>query len=309
MTDGRLVIVDGISGAGKSTVSQRILYLCDKNGYKARWFHEEDRYHPIRWLDGGEFPTDDVTEGMDDAYRRWEAFVRHMEDGRVYIMEGCLYQNIVRYFIPAGLDFLNIQDFYDKVMDILAPVKPCLIHLRRPDIHANFKKLCTLRGAVFEEAITGGDREAFLAREEANQQVATAVFDNYSGKKLAIDTTDECWEEYYRRICGFLGLSYYKKEQLYIDDLNRYTGRFISDDGLDEITVRREAGGAWLICDFPMFKGCRMEAVNPGGFEVRSFPITLDYDFKSSETCINVAGSHLYNIVGKTLKQAAGKGF
>lgn len=52
MKETKLIIVTGISGAGKSTTSKAISKLYASNGIDSHWYHEEMADHPIRWANG-----------------------------------------------------------------------------------------------------------------------------------------------------------------------------------------------------------------------------------------------------------------
>ena len=104
MKHSKLILISGMSGAGKSTASQQLAKQYERNSIEQLWLHEEIANHPIR---EGEFEIGDrlTEEGMAqniaDMYERWTRLVDEIDkSSRVYIMEGCLYQNIVRYFFP-----------------------------------------------------------------------------------------------------------------------------------------------------------------------------------------------------------------
>lgn len=130
MKETKLIIVCGMSGVGKSTTAQNISHQYTQNGIKHEWYHEEMKDHPIRWANGGEFTVGDLNteEGMklniEDTYFRWEKLIKEMQiKGGIYVMEGCLYQNIIRYFIPGAYPTEKIIEYYDKLMKILISLK------------------------------------------------------------------------------------------------------------------------------------------------------------------------------------------
>lgn len=47
MINTKLILVDEIPGTGKSTVAHFIARQLEKNGIKAKWFHEADNEHPL----------------------------------------------------------------------------------------------------------------------------------------------------------------------------------------------------------------------------------------------------------------------
>jgi hypothetical protein len=179
--DVKLIIVCGMSGVGKSSTAQYISYLHTQNGIKHEWYHEEMKNHPIRWANGGEFSVSDIeTEtgmelNIDDTYARWEKLIKEMQaNGGVYVMEGCLYTNIIRYFFnfPGKYPVNKIYEYYDKLMKILEPANPHIIHLYRHDVPENYLKAFKVRGNRWENIITGGiDNYDFTEEKDRNLHV------------------------------------------------------------------------------------------------------------------------------------------
>jgi thymidylate kinase len=51
MIDTKLILVDGIPGAGKSTTAQFIARQLEKNGIKTKIYNETDNNHPLGRFD------------------------------------------------------------------------------------------------------------------------------------------------------------------------------------------------------------------------------------------------------------------
>ena len=47
MIKTKLILVDGIPGSGKSTLSQFISKQIERNKIKVKWYFEHDMFHPI----------------------------------------------------------------------------------------------------------------------------------------------------------------------------------------------------------------------------------------------------------------------
>ena len=78
MKHSKLILISGMSGAGKSTTSQQLAKQYERNNIEHLWLHEEIANHPIR---DGEFEIGDrlTEEGMAlniaDMYERWTRLV------------------------------------------------------------------------------------------------------------------------------------------------------------------------------------------------------------------------------------------
>ena len=306
----KLIIVAGMSGTGKSTTAQNISYQYMKNGIIHEWYHEEMQEHPIRWANGGEFAIGDLKteEGMEcnilDTYARWSLLVEDMlSKGGIYVMEGCLYQNIIRYFIPGAYPVEKIKDYYDALMKILMPVNPHIIHLHRPDVVKNFKKAFVVRGKKWENIITGGDNDYDFADESVYQSIAEIIFDAYEGKKLSIDTSDDNWVEYHKEICNFLNIHYHERHFFPVQNPDMYAGNFECRDGesIESLNIICENGDLFLSPSW--FTHIKLNAIAEHEFEASAFPINFAYSFVGKEAYIKVSGNYDWGIIGKTLKR------
>ena len=310
MTKPRLVIVAGMSGTGKSTTAQSISCLYSKNGIVHDWYHEEMLDHPIRWADGGEFTAGDIRteEGMRaniaDTFARWEKLEAYMQaKGGEFIMEGCLYQNIIRYFIPGGYPREKIKRYYEELMEILQPTDLHIIHLYRPDVPRSFHQAFQVRGERWENIITGGKRDFDYADETAYQSLAREIFAAYPGKKLSIDTSENLWDEYLSKVADFLGIRYFPKVYLPVANNGRYTGHFVYEDaiGMKTADVIEENGKLFLSPSW--FTHIQMNQVAENEFELSAFPLVFRYEFIGDDVFIAVTGNYDWDIVGKKLKR------
>ena len=310
MENVKLIIVAGMSGTGKSTTAQNISYQYMKNGVKHEWYHEEMQDHPIRWANGGEFTVGDLKteEGMRsnvlDTYARWQLLVEDMlSKGGIFVMEGCLYQNIIRYFIPGAYPVEKITEYYDELVKILMPVNPHIIHLHRPDVAKSFEKAFAVRGKKWEHIITDGKSEYEFSDEAAYQAIARSIFDRFSGKKLSIDTSDDNWGEYRKEICNFLNIRYYERRFSSVQNPEMYAGHFECANGerIESINIICENGELFLSPSW--FTHIKLNAIVEHYFEASAFPIYFTYSFADNEAYIKVSGNYDWSIVGKTLKR------
>lgn len=200
---------------------------------KHAWYHEETEDHPIRWANGGEFTVGDLNteEGMKlniaDTYTRWKALIKEMQTkGGIYLVEGCLYQNIIRYFIPGKYSDEKIIEYYDELMHILEPANLHIIYLYRPNVADSFKKAFAVCGKRWENIITEGMDNLDFSDEVSYHLLARQIFADYEGKRLDIDTSNDDWADYYKSICHFLKIEYYDRQYISIINPQVYAGSF-----------------------------------------------------------------------------------
>ena len=313
MKDVKLIMVCGMSGVGKSTTAQYISYLYTQNRIKHEWYHEEMEDHPIRWANGGEFTVGDLhtEEGMKlniaDTYLRWEKLINEMQaKGGVFVLEGCLYTNINRYFFSENYPQNSypenkIIEYYDRLMKILEPVNPHIIHLYRPDVQENYYRAFKSRGKDWENIITNGMTDYDFSMQTAYQALARKIFAKYQGNKLAIDTSSDDWTNYYKEICAFLNIDFYERQYLPINNPEIYVGEFNWQEREKNESVTVICENNTLYCSPSWFTHIKMNAVSEHEFELSAFPMVFKYSFSGDVVNLTVRGNYDWGIVGKTL--------
>jgi hypothetical protein len=114
-------LVEGLPGAGKSTLARHLGELASDAGHMARWYLEEDKDHPVhpatlraQGSQGGVF-----AEACLDA---WATFVSRDDQGVLHILEGSAFQSSVRFMLETG--YAGIDDYFRRFEDILLPFAP-----------------------------------------------------------------------------------------------------------------------------------------------------------------------------------------
>lgn len=49
MIESKLILIDGITGSGKSTTAQFLFDQIQRNGIEVSWYHEDETDHPIKF--------------------------------------------------------------------------------------------------------------------------------------------------------------------------------------------------------------------------------------------------------------------
>jgi len=205
MVHTKLIVITSMSGAGKSTTAQNLACQYQRNHIRYRWLHEEIRNRPIR---EGEFSIgslrneQDLDSNIQDMFQRWERLIhRILTSDPVYIMEGVLYDNILRYFYESHSSLEKITWYYDELMKRLAPAQPVVVYLCRSNIRATLEILYPLRGEWWKNIIRNMDQNQYCkdhglvgedgvyAMWQAYQDTGQNMFQRWSGEKIEIDTT------------------------------------------------------------------------------------------------------------------------
>jgi len=323
--DTKLIVITGMSGAGKSTTAQSLACQYQLNHIRYRWLHEEIRNHPIR---AGEFSIGslcnekDLDSNIQDMFQRWERLIRRiLTSDTVYIMEGVLYDNILRYFYESHSSLEKITWYYDELMKRLAPAQPVVVHLCRANIRATLEALYQMRGEWWKNLILHMDQNQYcrdhgLAGEDgvyamwqAYQDTAQKMFQRWSGEKIEIDTTAGEWESYIERLTQFLGIEYRPLTKIAIAEPEKYCGRYRLLLGDQLHTLEISFDGTHLYCQ-AFWTYMKLLPLGRNRFIFSSFPIRLTF-LENSVGCIEgvrVRGSYDWEIMGQTLPRVMSVG-
>jgi thymidylate kinase len=318
MSDTKLILITGMSGAGKSTTAQSLACQYQLNHIRYRWLHEEIRDHPIR---AGEFSIgslcsdQDLESNMQDMFQRWERLIgRILTSGRVYIMEGVLYDNILRYFYESHSSLETITWYYDELMKRLAPTQPVVVHLCRADVRATLETMYQLRGQWWKNLILKMDKNQYcrdhgLAGEDgvyamwqAYQETAQEMFRRWSGKKIEIDTTAGEWASYMECLTQFLGIDCQPLAQPAVAEPGKYCGCYeiLLEGQLHTLDIKFD--GASLYCQ-AFWEYMKLLPLGGNRFVMSSFPVKLTFleNPTGSVEAVRVRGPYDWEIMGKTL--------
>lgn len=228
--DARLVFVEGMIGAGKSTTAERFASRLISRGEDARAYLEFAEDHPIRTKAVDRlravhpervWKPDDVGEdglALDSrvyAADQWDRLAERCLHGRqTIILESTLLQNSVLPAFVAGAPAGKCREIFTRIERRVASARPLLVYLRPTDIVSAIKRVHRARGEVWAawnvtsvsafpwartRNLSGRNAVVELYREW--ECVVQELFDQCSFSKLMIDDPQEDWDATLRRIC------------------------------------------------------------------------------------------------------------
>jgi predicted kinase len=227
----RLILIEGMIGAGKSTTAERVAGRLSGRGEDARAFHEFAADHPIRTeaidLLRAAYPEpvwspDDV--GDDGRARdpgvyapeQWGRLAeRCLSRPQTVILESSFLQNSVLPAFVDGAPADRLTYIVTTIEQQMAPAQPLLVYLRPTDTAAAIERVHRLRGepwsswnaasvAAFPWARTRGlrGRQAVIELYHAWESVVQELYDRYPFPKLMIDDPHDDWDAALERIHG-----------------------------------------------------------------------------------------------------------
>jgi hypothetical protein len=148
-----LWLLEGLPGAGKSTMAERLCTLAKKAGYDAIWYLEESGDHPVHSKSLKETRRD-AGLFVETCLDAWSQFVTKCRtDGVVHILEGSAFQSTVRFMMEDRL--MAIDDYYRRYEEIVAPLNPRMVYLRSRNPLQHSAHTCGFRGKVWTEKVSG----------------------------------------------------------------------------------------------------------------------------------------------------------
>ncbi|MEC0094186.1 hypothetical protein [Paenibacillus macquariensis] len=150
MTRHKLIIVDGIPGSGKSTLSEMISNELNKQEIKNIFYHELTKDHPL-FIHERKFTTfEDQGEANYYFNRVVELFNRfvdlHKNEPEIIIIESILFQDTLSFAYNMGMERPKIEELFNLLVDILNRLNPVLIYIYQLDVRINWEMMGEIRG-------------------------------------------------------------------------------------------------------------------------------------------------------------------
>jgi len=212
MLNTRLVLIEGLPGAGKSTSTVHLGTVLQQSGIACRWFREEDDPHPLPCLD---FEIKSLPPKM---VHLWTDFVQQAVQERIVtIIESRLWQNTGLYMYMSENEVDDIINFNQLVYQMLTPLSPVLIYLDQEHTEMALRRMYATRGEMWMEQTLEETTQYpwFKSRGIKDfagwvqffiewQQVAERLFDEWPHQKIKILNPHDDWARAYEKMHSFL---------------------------------------------------------------------------------------------------------
>jgi hypothetical protein len=304
----KLIIIDGHSSVGKSSISKGVSRQISRN-HDAYWLHEECENHPIRHheFSFGELGT---LEGMErnriGMLKKWRGFRDSIiSSGKVCVTEGCFLHAYDRYFIHSIWNEDDIVPYCSQVLEVINELNPIIVYLYRPDLRKSLEKAFIARGQWWRDLMLKRDdlhvyfknhvyvnEDSMFSAIEFEQRKMIEIFDRLQCSKIKIDTSDEQWDHYVQEIISFIGLKY-RKEDPYPCKMKQYLGTYRWQNGTadDEWIINYDDTNKCLYTTlFWPYMPMRCTADNV--FELISFPVELHFQENNNHLQFWVQGNY-----------------
>jgi thymidylate kinase len=226
MQETRLIIVEGVMGSGKSTLSKAITRHLRLHHYPAKHVPESFRTHPTSvtrtlthwqriWIEYT--PATFIAQSLDN----WQTFgADALYTGKVYVFDGQFFHGDMTGLFIANTPPAQINAYIDRLVETIQPLHPVFIYLYQADVAQGLERIAAVRGQRFlrRQAAWKVDSPYGAARGytgvpglfQLYRDYRTMTDDLYGRlpmPKLALDNSAGAWAEDERQVLAFLGLS------------------------------------------------------------------------------------------------------
>jgi hypothetical protein len=219
MSRTKLILIEGMPGTGKSSVSQIIHHDLLSLGLSSRWLHEECE-HPLRlFFDSNRHTT--TPAYIVEATDRWQAFVDEATQGDdVFVVDSGILQNHVRSLLIFDADRNAILQLIRKIERVISTLSPKLVYLAPNSIKSHFDDISAIRGQrMLDLWIEAHDRypytrnaglsghTGFITFWQEFDAIATQAFSKLSLAKLRVEVDSNMRQVASDSIREFLGIA------------------------------------------------------------------------------------------------------
>ena len=150
---GRIVILEGLPGSGKSTTAHLLRLHLQDVGLDARWWWEHEQPHPI-------FDYSVIQEALDDgllqaglferAIGNWQKVVRKAE---WVVLDGSFFQTPLHAMLLLDWEPDGVAEYIRHVEAVLTAAQPLIVLLQAADPAAALAETAASRGDWFMELL------------------------------------------------------------------------------------------------------------------------------------------------------------
>lgn len=287
--DKKIILIDGISTTGKSTISDGIFNSFKMNGISVKWLHEEslnDINLTLNLPKHESIENDRLIEEMNNLYKRWFYFINNIKNDNVtYILDSNFFKNIHDYMLNSNLSIVEIKKYYNQLIDLFEIQKIYFIFLKRNNIKKSFEDAFKNRGFFWEYhfkkhlyeklrmSINDDSSEKIYEYEQKYQELIESIFDNFKVDKTKIITDEEKWDEYLEYIMNDLGLFYYDEIQDNYD-YDKYLGNYSYENWNINIYYDNQKKKMFLSAFWPSIE---LKYLGNDTFKLKRFPLQMHF--------------------------------
>ena len=232
----KLIIVEGMTGLGKSTLAHFIARQLHYHDIEAAWIHEGELQHPLSLeLDSG-----DIDRFMQTARTKWLRFVSRIARSKeTIVLEAGFFNNLLETLFLQNVPSPKIYHYSDVLQDIIQPIQPALVYLTHSDIRKALAESFTRRGAGFKDFVikfattTPYAQHRSLAGYDGMIDfwvdfvtLTDQLYDRFRFKKIALHKSSGNRETLNQQVLDFLAIPFVIEKQVTEAVVKEYVGTY-----------------------------------------------------------------------------------
>ena len=291
MLKTKLILVDGITGSGKSTTAHFIARQLTKNGIKTRWYYEEEKDNPISLVgfkkNKDESGNDYCNRYMKEIVKAWELFVKKIEKERediVYIIESFFFQDSLIEPISYDFDNKSTKEFSNKISNTMKNLNPVIIHFFQENVDKAMRRNWNRRGEQWKNWLIGREEKTPYSKKRNLKgpnatitmwneltDISKELFNESDFQKIQIENSKQNWVKYRKDIIKFLKIEQHD-EILFNDSYKQFCDKYIGKGFLFNIHEKDER-----LCIDAFWPNLKLLSVSKKEFEIEGFPISIKF--------------------------------
>ncbi len=300
MRKTQLILIEGLSGSGKSTMAHYLSRQLALHEIEHTWEYEEDKWHPLypfhdmssmqKVLDT--LATENYHLIIDAALELWQQFADSVQASQsVVILDGCFFGYLTWTMFPFDIPIAEIQAYLARVEEILRPLNPCLIYLYQNDLASAIRRKSERREIDEEPLIRQAIESPYGKRRNLQgfdgmisywteyRHFTDTVFSTIRWAKLSIENSASDWVIYQQQVLDLLELSALPELSLPVEMLDMLTGiySFMEDRVKQICTVKRVQDHLFLDGVPHIWPNNRLIVLSHLVFAVDSFPYKVRF--------------------------------
>ncbi|MFC1849786.1 hypothetical protein ACFL27_06220 [candidate division CSSED10-310 bacterium] len=211
-----LILIDGIAGTGKTTLSHNLHRIVNTVSGNAILSQEFDTPHLIH-----EWDVDDYPRWKNKTIENWNMLALNLlRTHSIGIVESSLFQGTVGDLLERDIDEKTIFEYAFQVPSLLQITSPVLIYLVPDDITTHIEHTYAQRKGGWQTKIDqfiqqtayGRARnlsglEGYIIFLKTLKRLSDQLFQTYEMKKLLLNISQYFWDDYEALITNFLEIS------------------------------------------------------------------------------------------------------
>ena len=215
----QLIIAEGTTGCGKSSVAQLLSIAFEQTDRKCCWYYERESSNPVR------DSYSPKSHGTPEQYGRatvanWEAFISSLnKTNGIHCLDGCLFQSTICGLLLHDTGRQSILDLGHAVLDRLKSVPTTIIYLRSDDLSETIDAAYRERyPSLLAEWIQRTDSSPYCDHRNLSgmdglvsfwhelRSISRELLASFSGQTVTMNVSKGDWSERYKMLLRHFSL-------------------------------------------------------------------------------------------------------